>query len=382
MTARVFISYRSSDGADSATALARDLDARFGDEPVFLGDDDLPASSRWRDAITSELDATPVLLVLVTPHYLSAVDASGQRCIERDDDPARDQLSAGLAARAHVIPLLCDGVAALPEAASLPAPFDRLSEFQWRWLRASEWREDVRRLSEELRRHGVAAAAPPAGATQPATTPMPLIDLAASGRSGDASASAGRRMAVGTLALAVLAAGGWTFLRWRRRQVANLSGSWSARIGALGAPSSHDGKLIVLTMEQLGPNLKLASSALDIQRDPDWQNYREVLRQRNGADLRRVFYRGDGRVLGNDEDDEESGDEVPSGAASARLPANAGPQRRIVVTIQILAPGADGGPLDNGSLHGTVDPGDQRIHGWLKLNGEEAARIFDLKRGG
>ena len=61
MTARVFISYRTSDGADKATALARDLDALFGQEQIFLDKDDLPAGSRWRDDLTpaqqAELDA-------------------------------------------------------------------------------------------------------------------------------------------------------------------------------------------------------------------------------------------------------------------------------------------------------------------------------------
>ena len=35
-----------------------------------------------------------------------------------EDDPARAELDAGLAAKAHIIPLLCDGVTALPLAAA------------------------------------------------------------------------------------------------------------------------------------------------------------------------------------------------------------------------------------------------------------------------
>ena len=62
MTARVFISYRSSDGADKATALARDLDARFGNAQVFIDKEDLPAGARWRDAIASALQECPILL--------------------------------------------------------------------------------------------------------------------------------------------------------------------------------------------------------------------------------------------------------------------------------------------------------------------------------
>src|SRR5438270_10234006 len=108
MTARVFISYRSSDGADKATALARDLDALFGQDQIFLDKDDLPAGSRWRDEIVRALHASPILLVLVTPNYLGARDGAGNRCIELPDDPIRDELASAISARAQIIPLLCD----------------------------------------------------------------------------------------------------------------------------------------------------------------------------------------------------------------------------------------------------------------------------------
>ena len=72
MTARVFISYRSSDGADKATALA-----------------------------------------------------------------------AALAAGAHVVPLICDGIDALPDAVMLPPPFDQLADRTWRRLRAYDWKDDM-----------------------------------------------------------------------------------------------------------------------------------------------------------------------------------------------------------------------------------------------
>ena len=45
MSARIFISYRTADGVDKATALARDLGVVFGDEAVFLDKDDLRGGS-------------------------------------------------------------------------------------------------------------------------------------------------------------------------------------------------------------------------------------------------------------------------------------------------------------------------------------------------
>jgi TIR domain len=385
MTARVFISYRSSDGADKATALARDLDTRFGNAQVFLDKEDLPAGTRWRDAISSALQECPILLVLITPNYLGATDAEGKRCIEREDDPARDELSSGIAAKAHIIPLLCDGVATMPEADSLPHPFAQLSELQWGRLRAYDWHEDLGRLADDLRRLGVTPADAIDDATQPTTTPMPLPDLAGPHPTAHA-ASPQRRLVIGAGALAALfGLGGWGFWRWRKHQAANLSGAWSARIGARGATGARDGELIVLMLDQQGRRLTLASNGVDIQRDPDWQNYRDFWRQRKGTELRRVFYRGEGKVLGDDDgddDDEDSAEAAASEAARAPLSAKAVPVRRVAVAIRIVAPGAETEPIDGGALRGTVDLDAQRIHGRLWLNSEQAERVVELKRGG
>ncbi len=378
MTARVFISYRS------ATAPTRPPPWRATSTPAsaptksFSTRTICPAGSRWRDAISSALQDCPVLLVLVTPHYLGAVDAAGKRCIEREDDPTRGELNAGIAAKAHIIPLLCDGVDAMPDGATLPKPFDQLSELQWGRLRAYDWREDLGRIADDLRRLGVAPVEPRADATQPTTTPMPLADEVV-GLSGDTVGGVpARRLALGIAGVAVLAAGGWGVWRWRKQRAADLSGPWSARIGARGAQSSRDGQQVVLVLEQVGRNLKLTSNAVDIQHDPDWENYRDFWKQRNGTELRRVFYRGEGRILGDDEESEDGADEAASGAAAAR----AVPVRRVFVGIRIFAPGIDGEPLDGGALHGTIDLDAQRIHGRLWLNSEQAERVVDLRRGG
>ena len=175
------------------------------------------------------------------------------------------------------------------------------------------------------------------------------------------------------------------FWRWRKRQAANLSGAWSARIGARGAPDARGGTFVILTLDQRGRKLTLASASVDIQRDPDWQGYREFWRQRNGSELRRVFYRGEGRILGDeeyDDDEDESGKaEAASAAARAPLPDKTVPVRRVAVAIRIYAPGEGGEPIDVGALHGTVDLDAQRIHGQLWLNSEQAERVVELKRG-
>jgi hypothetical protein len=148
LTSRIFISYRTSDGVDKATALARELNAAFGDEQVFLDKEDLPAGQPWREAIGTALDHKPILLLLITPQLL------GPR-LQDADDPVRREVAAALEFGAQVIPVLGDGVEQLPPAQEWPEAMHSLSERTWRRLRAYDWREDVDRLIADLQMLGV-----------------------------------------------------------------------------------------------------------------------------------------------------------------------------------------------------------------------------------
>jgi hypothetical protein len=360
MSARVFISYRSSDGADKATALARDLDALFGQDQIFLDKDDLPAGSRWRDVIANTLHASPILLVLITPNYLAARDSAGNRCIERTDDPVRDELEAALAANAHVIPLLCDGVTQTPPASDLPRPFDQLSERTWRRLRAYDWREDLARLADDLRGLGVV----------PRTTPAELAGLPPASPlapNGDAPAAPiGRRLAIGALGALLIAGAGYAAWRWHENEAASVAGRWRASVGKRGATTSRDGEVVIVTIEQTGASLRLASSAVDIERDPDWQNYRDFWQHEKGQPLNRVFYRGEG-VIRSDSDDGVVASDAPPGP------------RRILLSVHVDVP-EGGDPIDTGALRGAIDPDGKRIRGRLWLNSEQGERVVDLRR--
>lgn len=420
MTSRVFISYRSSDGADKATALARDLDSMFGDEQIFLDKEDLAPGSRWRDGIAAALGNAPILLVLVTPNYLGGLDATGRRCIDRDDDPARDELQIGITAKAHIIPLLCDGVTEMPAASELPAPFNQLCDLQWGRLRAYDWRTDMGRLADDLSELGLTPrplstpGTVPVPLHEPTTTPMPLdAPGGAKTEHGDV-VDEGRRSVLGIAAIAVLALGGWGLWRWRQRRAALLSGPWRARIGARGAPTSREGELMIVTLAQDGDNLRLASSAVDIEHNPEWENYRDFWKQRTGNDLNSVFYRGEGKVV-RDEDGfaasapaaveplapagasseaDNSAEEPPSSPPdkpkpkptpkfeTQRLPPLPVSLRRVVIDVHISTPGSDSEAIDEGVFRGIVDTEDQWIHGRLWLKSEQAERVMDLRRNG
>jgi len=358
MTARVFISYRTSDGADKATALARDLDALFGQEQIFLDKEDLPAGSRWRDEITETLSEAPILLVLVTPNYLGARDSTGARCIDRPDDPVRDELASAVAAGAHVIPLMCDGVAQAPSAKEVPPPFDQLAERTWRRLRAYDWREDLARLSEDLREIGLV----------PRTTPAPLgsAPLPLAGLDAGEPATPRRRILRGLAivgGVAVLAGAGIAAWRWQETKAASLAGRWRASIGKKGATTARDGEIVTVLIEQRGVSLRVASSAVDIDQDPEWQKYRASWQARFGQPLDKVFYRGEGVLQG----DEVKAPDTPPGP------------RRVLLSVHVDPPGG-GDPIDTGALRGTIDPDGNRIRARLFLNSEQGERVVDLRR--
>ncbi len=254
--ARIFISYRSADGADKATALARDLGRVFGDAAVFIDKDDLTGGVRWADEVGRTLQARPLLLLLLTPALLDAGDAAdGRRPLDDPDSPVRRELDTALAAGAVVLPLLCDGVDALP--AGLPAPLDSLSERTWRRLRTYDWAADVARLQRDLQALGV----PPAGRPR-------------------------ARRAL-TAAAALLLVGGVAVWALRARPPADaLSGVWQASFGAEPAMRLH--------LRREGEAVHAESEPIDIRQRADWADYRSFWEQRFGSPLEAVRLRGEG----------------------------------------------------------------------------------------
>ena len=290
--ARLFISYRTADGRDKATALARDLGELFGDAQVFLDKEDLRAGARWRDAISAAIAERPVLLLLVTPELLKATDEHGSLRISQADDPVRQEVESALAVGAQVVPLLCDDLPAIPDCSGLPPPLDRLGEFTWRPLRAYDWRSDLQRLVDDLRALGVPVASGRAPTTK---KPAPAAGNAGKGH---------RRglLAIATLLAAGLlltAAAGWYAARPQLPATpAGSSGvTGEATAPALGGNWSGElvpGERLSLSLRQVGDQVALTSPPVDIRQRPDWNDYRKSWREHSPDPLDAIAYRGRG----------------------------------------------------------------------------------------
>ncbi len=328
MPAQVFISYRSADGKDKATALARDLGAVFGHDTIFLDKDDLGGGRNWREEVAGALGQRPVLLLLITPQLINATDAQGRPRLLDESDPVKRELEQALASGARVIPVLGDGLGDAPDATAWPAPLDQLAELTWRRLRAYDWAADVQRLAQDLRAHGVA----PAIAANTANT-------------ASAAAPRWRRPLLAAAAVVLVAALGLG--AWLARPDPNsLAGRWQV--------TWVRGEQAVLVFTQQGNDVAFTSEPVDVSQRADWAAYRTFWRERGGAELRQVVYRG---------------------AGTLRRDPGAAPLADIALKV-VAVPGNE--DIDSGNL--TFSVSGEQGQGKQWLNGEQAEHAATLKR--
>jgi len=336
MSARIFISYRTADGVDKATALARDLGKVFGDEAVFLDKDDLRGGSAWRNEIQSALDARPVLLLLVTPQLISAVDSHGLPRLAGADDPVRRELETALAAGARIIPVLCDGLNEPPDASSLPPPFDCIGELTWRQLRAYDWEHDIERLIDDLTACGILPLAAPGGSAR-------------APRSSGATATERRsRKVFWAVGLVAIAAALWLFGRGAEKN--GVAGNWQAQL--------WQGEQVRLVLSEKGDAVTLASEPITIAERPDWSEYRRFWRERGGGELDAIMYRGEGRRI-----------DAPG----------VGPALDIGLRV-LISPDSGGAAIDSGNLSLRLSADGQTLTGRIWLNSAQADQPAVLTR--
>jgi len=345
MPARIFISYRTADGVDKATALARELGERFGDEQVFLDKDDLRGGSSWRDEVGRALGAKPVLLLLLTPQVFTAKDHAGALRIDDPNDPVRREFAAALEADAQVIPLCCDGVESPP--ADLPPPFDRIGDYTWRRLRAYDWRNDFQRIVEDLQALGLQAREPKGtsdGSGTGSTTRVSMRWLA---------------IALGVAAIATAAALAWKTLHRDDTPPAppgpvaitraGLPGTWIATVAA-DAPFP-----LTLQLEAEG-RLVLVSAPVPIDDRAGWARYRDFWLRLTGTPLTSIVYRGQGTVI-----------------------TDPGVPLAIDIAWKLYN-GAGDTMIDSGNLHANVAADGHSLDGKLWSNGDQADKPIVLRR--
>jgi hypothetical protein len=144
----VFLSYRRSDTGGEAGRLADTFQRKLGKGLTFRDVSSIPIGEEFQSFLERELAAAKVVLVLIGPEWLTEL---GRRLGQSEVDYVRLEISAALARRKRIIPILLQG-ATLPAAGDLPEEIGSLSKHQAMTLRDESWSQDVDRLIDSIGR--------------------------------------------------------------------------------------------------------------------------------------------------------------------------------------------------------------------------------------
>lgn len=291
---RIFISYRTVDGAKDASRLADDLGRVFGSAHVFLDRQDIRGGTSWRQEIDSAIGCRPVVLLLITPGFAGARHADGRLRIEDADDPVRMEVESAIAAGAALMPLCVDGTP-MPAGACLPASIRQIAEARALPLCTDDWaHNDLPRIVADIEKLGV-----------------PRVDI----RTAANARSQSRRVRWALAATLLLGVAGTISL--------NRSGDIELPDTAAGIPSptesaeqaSHpleplrslagtwvlttqSGSRVALDIRQDGDALELRSEPVRIDNDPDWKGYLDSIANLPGPPISHIVYSARGELFG------------------------------------------------------------------------------------
>jgi TIR domain len=156
----VFISYRREETSGMAGRLYDWLANRFGENHVLIDVNTGEMGADFATVINRVIGACEVLLAVIGPQWLSAVNELGHRRLDEPDDVVRLEIEAALKGNLQVLPILVGG-ATMPRSRDLPTSVAELARRNALMVRHETFREDAKRLVSAL--ESVLGAVTPAG---------------------------------------------------------------------------------------------------------------------------------------------------------------------------------------------------------------------------
>jgi hypothetical protein len=167
--ADIFISYRAEDEPYGAALIDTVLVARFGPDSVFRDSRSIRPGDDYLVGILDHLGRCSILLAVIGPRWLSAVEETDRRRLDNTQDWVRRELAEAFDRRLRVIPVLLAD-AAMPQAGELPAEIGRLARCQYLRVHHRTVADDLARLVDELSLFVPSVVAMPAPRQPPSQT--------------------------------------------------------------------------------------------------------------------------------------------------------------------------------------------------------------------
>jgi Caspase domain/TIR domain len=147
--AGIFINYRREDAPGVAGRLFDRLAANYSRREMFMDVDAMKPGLNFVKQIDEQISKCDVVLAIIGPAWLTAVDDRGQRKIDKPRDYVRVELAAALKREIPVIPLLVNGTA-MPSEDELPEELKSLPHRHSLELRHSRFSADSDAIIEAL----------------------------------------------------------------------------------------------------------------------------------------------------------------------------------------------------------------------------------------
>jgi hypothetical protein len=149
MPHKIFISYRRQDSGANVLGIGQYLEHEFGRKNVFI-DVDMRAGTKFPQVLEERLAECKVMLVLIGPNWLDAIDEHGRRRLDDPDDWVRLEVGHALRRGITVIPVCVNG-ADLPSRGLLPDEMRGLLDHQAASVSLAGFRNETSGLVRDIR---------------------------------------------------------------------------------------------------------------------------------------------------------------------------------------------------------------------------------------
>lgn len=150
----IFISYRRSDSQADAGRIYDRLATHFGKKAIFKDVDDIPPGVDFRDFLNDMLNQCQVVLAIIGPNWLNAVDDEGRQRLKNPSDWVRLELEESLRRQDVLLVPLLVSYAEMPRVDELPESLQNLAYRNYREARPDpDFHKDMGRLIEGLEQY-------------------------------------------------------------------------------------------------------------------------------------------------------------------------------------------------------------------------------------